>query len=392
VPALDFLQDELQALESRGLLRKIRDVRGRQGPVLEVDGDRVVSFSSNDYLGLAGAGVVVEAAERALGEEGFGAGASRLIVGSLQSHRRLEERLAAFHERPAALLFNSGYQANVGVLSALAGPEDVIFSDALNHASLIDGCRLSRARVEVYGHCDVAAVARKLESSRGRRRFVVTDAVFSMDGDIAPVADLRAVCDRYDAVLIVDEAHGVGVLGPAGRGVCAAQHVLADVHVGTLGKAFGAFGAYVVGSRELTTLLMNKARSFVFSTALPPSVPAAAEAALSLLRSPEGDARRSKLAALTLRLAAGLRALGLPTPPAPQTPILPVILGDAARAMAASQRLLELHVFVQGIRPPTVPAGTSRLRFSLSAAHEPAHVDQALDALATLAAEDFFKR
>jgi 8-amino-7-oxononanoate synthase len=386
VSVLDFLVDDLDALEKQGLRRRLRRIEGPQGAEVSIAGRAVVSFSSNDYLGLAASPALAGAARTALEEQGFGAGASRLISGNLGAHSKLEGALASYHETPV-LLFNSGYQANVGVLSALAGPDDVIFSDALNHASLIDGCRLSRARVEVTPHRDLAALERALATVSGRRRFVVTDTIFSMDGDAAPVTALRELCDRERAVLIVDEAHALGVLGPGGRGLCAAHGVRPDVHVGTLGKAFGAFGAYVAGPAALIEVLLNRARSFIFSTALPPSVPAAAAAALEIIRSTDGDVRRAHVLALARRFAAGLRELGVPAPASPAAPILPVVLGDAARTMAACERLLELGIYAQGIRPPTVPRGTARLRFSLTASHQPAHVDRALDALASLRRE-----
>ena len=362
---LDFLVDELRRLESRGLRRRLRPIEGSQRAIVDVDGRAAVNFSSNNYLGLASAPALLDAARRALDEAGFGAGASRLIVGNLAPHRRLEQALAGFHDTQAALLFNSGYQANVGVLSALAGPEDVLFSDELNHASVIDGCRLYRARVEVYRHRDVEDLGRRLERTSGRRRFIVTDTVFSMDGDLAPLGELRALADQHEAVLVIDEAHATGVVGPAGRGLAAAIGVRAEVHVGTLSKALGAFGAYV-------------ARSFVFSTALPPSVAAAAAAALGLARSAEGDHLRERLSERVSRFARGL-GLG---PRAYDIPIFPIVLGDERATMAASDRLLAEGIYVQGIRPPTVPAGTSRLRFTIMATHTAEQIDHALAALA----------
>lgn len=375
---LDFLVDELRRLESRGLRRRLRPIEGSQRAIVDVDGRAAVNFSSNNYLGLASAPALLDAARRALDEAGFGAGASRLIVGNLAPHRRLEQALAGFHDTQAALLFNSGYQANVGVLSALAGPEDVLFSDELNHASVIDGCRLSRARVEVYRHRDVEDLGRRLERTSGRRRFIVTDTVFSMDGDLAPLGELRALADQHEAVLVIDEAHATGVVGPAGRGLAAAIGVRAEVHVGTLSKALGAFGAYVAGSVALIDYLANRARSFVFSTALPPSVAAAAAAALGLARSAEGDHLRERLSERAAQFARGL-GLG---PRAYDIPIFPIVLGDERATMAASDRLLAEGIYVQGIRPPTVPAGTSRLRFTIMATHTAEQIDHALAALA----------
>lgn len=382
--ALDFLTEALRELEERGLRRRPRPIDGPQREIVRVDGREALNFSSNNYLGLADSPTLRDAIRRILDEHGVGAGASRLIVGNLRPHRRLEAELAAFQGTPAALLFNSGYQANVGVLSALAGPEDVLFSDALNHASLIDGCRLSKARVEIYSHADLADLERRLTTVPARRRFIVSDAVFSMDGDPAPVRELRALADRFGAALVLDEAHAVGVLGPGGRGVAAWRGVRADVHVGTLGKAFGVFGAYVAGSAPLVEYLLNRARSFVFTTALPAVVCAAAEAALDLIRSPAGDELRARLDDRTRQFADELARLGLLATGAGSSPIFPIHVGDDRRAMQASERLLELGVYAQGIRPPTVPPGTARLRFALMATHTEDHIDRALTALRTL--------
>lgn len=385
---MDFeseLAAELRSLEDGGLRRRLRTVDGPQREVLTLDGRAVINFSSNNYLGLAADPVIVEAAWRASAEVGHGAGASRLIAGNLRAHVRLEQALASFHGRPAALLFNSGYQANVGALQALAGPRDLIFSDELNHASLIDGCRLSRARTVVYRHADLDHLAALLDSMPAEgRRLVVTDSIFSMDGDVAPLPALRSLCSERGVVLIVDEAHATGVLGPRGQGVCAREGVVPDVHLATLSKAFGSFGAYATGSRALIDILVHKARSFVFTTALPPGIVAGAEAALALLAGAEGEKRRAALGERTGQFAAGLQRLGLLAPGAGATPIFPIFLGDPGRAMEAMQGLLNKGIYAQGIRPPTVPRGTSRLRFALMATHTAAHVDQALAALEAL--------
>ena len=305
---LRFAVDELAELDRLGLRRRLRALDGPQGREVTIDGRRVVNVSSNDYLGLAAHPRLTEASARAVTELGTGAGASRLIVGNQAPHRELELALAGFFGREAALLFNSGYQANVGVLQALAGRGDVVVSDALNHASLIDGCRLSRATIEVVAHGDVAAVEARLAAAGGaRRRFVVTDSLFSMDGDRAPLVELAALAQRYDAALIVDEAHAVGVLGD-GRGLAAELGVRPDVLVGTLGKAFGSFGAFAVAEEPTVELLLNRARSFVFTTALPPAVVAASVCAVGLVAGDEGAALRSRLARNTARLGAGLRA------------------------------------------------------------------------------------
>jgi 8-amino-7-oxononanoate synthase len=375
------LQQDLAALDALALRRRLRAVDTRQGATVRIDHLEAINFSSNNYLGLATHPALVAAARESLACEGVGAGAARLIVGNLPSHRRLEQRLAAFHDAEAALLFPSGYQANVGVLSALAGPEDVILSDALNHASLIDGCRLSRARICVYRHRDTSHVSELLATTPGRRRFVVTDTIFSMDGDLAPLVELRRLADRHGAHLVVDEAHATGVLGRDGRGLTDAAGVRADVHIATLGKALGVAGAYVVGSRTLIDFLLHRARSFVFTTGTPPSLAAAACAALDICLSAEGATLRDALRTRTARFRDGLASIGLLAEGAGMTPIFPIGFGDERQAMAASEALLARGVFAQAIRPPTVPPGTARLRFALMATHSPHHLDQALDAL-----------
>jgi 8-amino-7-oxononanoate synthase len=381
VSPLDYLADELSQLDARGLRRRLRPIDGPQNAVLQVDGRTALNFSSNNYLGLADTPHLRDAAITALHEDGVGSGASRLIAGNLRPLRRLEQKLAAFHGTKAALLFTSGYQANTGTLSALAGPDDVIFSDALNHASLIDGSRLSRATVSVYRHLDLNDLAHRLATTPGRRRFVVTDTVFSMDGDLAPLRELRALCDQTQTALLLDEAHATFILGPQGQGLAASSGVRADVHIATMGKALGTFGAYVAGSTALVDYLANRARSFVFTTALPPSIAAASEAALALTLSPQGDELRARLLARIAQFREGLRHLRLLAPGAGHTPIFPVLVGDDRQVMEASERLLEQGIYAQGIRPPTVPEGTARLRFALMATHEPQHVQRALAAL-----------
>jgi 8-amino-7-oxononanoate synthase len=380
----DLLARELLTLEERGLRRQLRTLDTPQGPEVSVEGREAINFSANNYLGLAASPELRAAAVAALEREGVGAGASRLIAGTSRSHRELERALADFHGADAALVFSSGYQANLGVLPALAGPEDAVFSDALNHASIVDGCRLSRARVVVYDHTDTDDLAAKLAATRARRRFIVTDTVFSMDGDVAPLGTLRQVADAAGAYLIIDEAHATGVLGPSGRGAAAAAGVQPDVHLATLGKALGTFGAYVTGARPLIDWLANRARSFVFTTAMPPAMAAAATAGLRIVASVEGDRLRSALVERMNQFATGLRALDLLAPGAGRTPIFPVLLGDESRALAASRSLLDAGIYAHPIRPPTVPPGTSRLRFALMATHTPGHIERALAALASV--------
>jgi 8-amino-7-oxononanoate synthase len=380
----DWLQ-ELAELDARGQRRRLRVAASPPGRLVQLDGRAVLNFSSNNYLGLADHPVLAHASSDATERTGTGAGASRLILGTQDLHVGLEQALAAWHDQPAALLFNSGYHANVGVLQALAREGDVVFSDALNHASIIDGCRLGRARVVVYPHCDLEALAALLARHHGRRRLVVTDSVFSMDGDRAPLPALAALCRANDAVLMIDEAHAAGVLGPGGRGLAAEAGVVPDIHVGTLSKALGSFGAYVAGEQALIDLLLHRARSFVFTTALPPGVVAASQAAVHLVQSEHGQQLRDRLAAHVARFRQGLAERGLLPAGAGTTPIFPVLVGDERQTMACTQHLLEQGIYAQGIRPPTVPRGTSRLRFALMATHEPGDLERALAALDDLA-------
>ncbi|MBI4509648.1 MAG: 8-amino-7-oxononanoate synthase [Deltaproteobacteria bacterium] len=371
----------------------MRDIDGPQAELLLINGRLVINFSSNNYLGLASHPLLHSEAHRHLTLEGLGSGASRLIAGNLRSHRQLEEDLARFFRTESALLFNSGYHANIGVLSSIATNDDQIFSDALNHASIVDGCRLSRARVHVFPHGDLAALKRALSSSLpARRRIIVTDSIFSMDGDTAALPDLRTLAQAHDAVLMVDEAHATGVTGPGGRGLAAALGIPVDIHVGTLSKGVGAFGAFVAGSRPLIEYLLNRARSFVFTTALPPSVAAAARAALSLLDSPQGEVLRARLHQRISQFRSGLATLGLLAPGAGETAIFPIVVGDSRRTMEACEALLARGIFAQGIRPPTVPHGTARLRFSLMATHAEQHLERALAVLEDLVAKEIIPR
>jgi len=357
---LGWIEEELARLDRDGLLRTRGSPIAHPGPVVERAGVRLLNLCSNDYLGLA--------ARAASGTTG--SGASRLIVGEVAEHRALEVALADWLGAEDALLFSSGYAANVGIVAALSGPGTLVVSDALNHASLIDGCRLSRARVMVTPHRDLGAVEAALRSAPESRRLVVTDGYFSMDATVARVAELRALCDRYDAALYVDEAHAFGVWGPEGRGVCGAAGVVPDIWMGTLGKSFGSAGAFVAGSRPLIAWLWNAARSFVFSTGLAPSAAIAARSALDEIRKGElTSALHRNVAVMRERL--GSRAgLG-------RGPIVPILVGDPGRAVGAMRALLERGIFVQAIRPPTVPRGTSRLRLTVQAGHDPAELEAA---------------
>lgn len=377
--ARGWAEQELAALDAGGLRRALETVRSPQGATVQVGDQTLLNFSSNDYLGLANHPALRAAAQRALGEHGAGSGASRLIVGDLAPHRTLEAAVRAFERTESALLFGSGYAANVGIISALVGKGDAVFSDALNHASLIDGCRLSRAETIVYPHADLDALEQGLRTISARRKLIVTDAVFSMDGDLAPLEGIVSLAERHGAAVLVDEAHATGVLGERGAGGCEAAGVEArvDVRMGTLGKALGSYGAYAACAQPVADLLVNRARSLVFSTSLPPSACAAAEAAIALVQS--DPSLRERLWANVRRFAAGLCLLGVEA--SPRSPIFPVLLGEPERAMGASRALRERGLLVKGIRPPTVPRGTSRLRFAISAAHTAPQIDHALEAL-----------
>ena len=370
------IQDRLEEIRNKGLYRRMRCVSGPQGPRVLLDGKPVLLLCSNNYLGLADHPRVREAAAEAAMRYGAGSGASRLISGNMTIHRRLEEQLASFKHSEACLLFGSGYLANAGVVSALAREGDVVFSDALNHASIVDGCRLSRAETFVYDHCDTDHLEWGLRQAEGRGSLIVTDGVFSMDGDVAPLERIVELAQRYDARVMVDEAHGTGAIGPDGRGAVADAGLEdeVDVIVGTLGKALGSYGAYVCCDQQMAKYLINTARTLIFSTALSPPAVAAAMAALELLR--EQPRRVEKLQRNASVLREALAEQGLPMPDA-TTQILPVVIGDAAEAVRASERALEKGVFAQAIRPPTVPAGSSRLRLTVMASHTKSELREA---------------
>jgi glycine C-acetyltransferase/8-amino-7-oxononanoate synthase len=378
------IEARLAELDELGLTRRTRLVSGPQGPRVLLDGKPVLLLCSNNYLGLADHIAVREAAADAAMRWGVGAGASRLVSGTMTIHRRLEERLASFERRQATLLFGSGYHANLGVISALARRGDVVFSDELNHASIVDGCRLSRADVFVYDHADLEHLEWGLREADGRGALIVTDGVFSMDGDIAPLEGLAELAARYDVRLVVDEAHGTGALGPGGRGAVAEAGVEdgVDAIVGTLGKALGSYGAYVACDQRMAKYLLGAARPVVFSTAPSPPAVAGALAALTLLE--EEPRRVEKLQCNARLLCDELAREGFDVGAA-RTHIVPLVLGEATTAMRACEQALERGVFAQGIRPPTVPAGSSRLRLSVMATHTKAELRDAARALAQAA-------
>jgi len=378
------IEERLEELHDLGLQRRMRLISGPQGPWVLLDGRPVLLLCSNNYLGLADHPRVREASAEAAMRWGVGAGASRLVSGTMTIHRRLEERLAAFKGTESSVLFGSGYLANLGVVSALAGPGEVVFSDALNHASIVDGCRLARAEVFVYHHGDMEHLEWGLREAEGRGALIVTDGVFSMDGDLALLEQIVELAHSYDVRVAVDEAHAVGVLGPGGRGAVALAGLEdeVDVVVGTLGKALGSYGAYVACEARMAQYLVNAARSLIFSTALPPPAVAGALAALELLE--EQPRRVEKLQANAETLRGELAREGFAVAPG-DMPIVPLLIGDPALAMRVCEAAIERGVFAQAIRPPTVPAGTSRLRVAVMSSHRRSELRQAAGTLADAA-------
>lgn len=385
--ALSDLESRLAELESRTQRRRRRVQQAPCGPLARTDGKDMLSFASNDYLGLAKDAGLIETAREAALRWGVGSGASHLVSGHTEAHEEMEAQLADFVGMPAAIGFATGYLANIAVMPALMGREDEIFADRLNHASLLDGAQLARARMTRYRHGDLEMLTRQLEASSARRKLIVTDSVFSMDGDLAPLRELLTLAEHHDAWLLVDDAHGFGVLGPQGRGALAAEglHSPRLILMGTLGKAAGVAGAFVAGHEVLIDWLMQTARPFIFTTAAPPLLAATVCHAIRLIES--GDTRRAHLQSLIRQLRAGLAGSSFQLAPS-TTPIQPILLGSNARALAFSQALEARGLYVPAIRPPTVPQGSARLRVSLTAAHSPADVDQLLSALREIEAGD----
>jgi 8-amino-7-oxononanoate synthase len=377
----------LEELRDRDLYRRLRLIDGPQGPKVTLAGNEVLLLCSNNYLGLADDQRVREAAAAAAIRWGAGAGASRLISGNMTPHRELETRLARFKGYESALLFGSGYLANTGVIASLAGAGEVVFSDELNHASIIDGCRLSRAETFVYRHGDLDHLAWGLRDAGERAALVVSDGIFSMDGDVAPLLGLHELSRRHGCRLMVDEAHATGAIGPGGRGSVAAAGLsgAVDVVVGTLGKALGSYGAYVCAAANVTDFLLNNSRPFIFSTAPPPPAIGAAAMALELLEAEPRRVDRLQANAATLRSA--LRQAGLAAGDASSTQIVPVEVGEAGTTMELCELALQRGVFAQGIRPPTVPEGSSRLRFTVMSTHTTAELEQAAGSVGAAARE-----
>ena len=383
------LTPELEQRREQHLYRRRTTLQSPQGTHVRIAGRSCLSFCSNDYLGLANHPDVIHALQQGAEKFGAGSGASHLISGHSTAHQHLEEALAEFTHRPRALLFSTGYMANLGVISALASSEDRLFADRLNHASLIDGSLLSRARLQRYHHGNMNDLRRRLNQRPGRQGqdFIISDGVFSMDGDLAPLPEMAAIAAEFRAWLMVDDAHGMGVLGPEGQGTSACFHLGVQklpILVGTLGKAFGTFGAFVAGSQELIDYLIQFSRTYIYTTAIPPAIAHATLTSLRLVR--EEAWRREWLQQLCRRFISGARQLELPVPDRPTgsllAPIIPLLIGDSEQALAVSKTLAEQGMLISAIRPPTVPRGSARLRITLCANHQPEHIDRLLECLA----------
>lgn len=379
--SFDQLRDELTARKDQSLYRQRRMLESPQAPEVQVDGKKYLAFCSNDYLGLANHPDVIKALKDGADRYGVGGGASHLVNGHSQAHHELEEALAEFTGRPRALLFSTGYMANLGAVNALLDKRDAVFEDRINHASLLDAGLLSGARFQRYLHNDAESLEHKLTRSEARRKLVVTDGVFSMDGDIAELPEICGTAKQHNAWVMVDDAHGFGCVGRGGRG-CVEHFGLGQddvqVLVGTLGKAFGTSGAFVAGSEELIETLVQHARTYIYTTSMPPAVAMATLASLKILRDEEW--RREKLAALIKQFRDGCEQLGLELMDSP-TPIQPIMVGDSAEAMRMSAAIEAEGIFIGAIRPPTVPQGSARLRVTFSASHTEAQVTRLLDVL-----------
>ena len=378
------LQGDLDERAAEGLLRQRRTLQTPQSPHIIVDGKPYLAFSSNDYLGLANHPQLIQALQQGAATWGVGAGAAHLVNGHFTPHHELEQSLAAFVGKPAALLFSTGFMANLGVVQALVGKDDTVYADKLNHASLNDAMLLSRASMQRYRHGDTAQLDSLLAKKQSGRKLVITDAVFSMDGDIAPLPELLALCEKHDAWLLVDDAHGFGVLGQQGRG--SLSHFALDspriILMGTLGKAAGVSGAFVAAEQVVVDSLVNNAHSYVYTTASPPALAVALLESLTLIE--QGDAIRAHLQRLIAKLRAGLSDLPWQLMPS-DTAIQPLLVGDNKQALTLSEGLRARGIWVAAIRPPTVPQGTARLRITLSAAHTESDVQRLIEALHALA-------
>jgi glycine C-acetyltransferase len=381
---VDIFQEQLDLLEQEGRLRNLRLVEGPQQAEIIMDGRKVLNFCSNNYLGLANDRRIKSAAIQAIKRYGVGSGASRLVCGNMSLHEKLEERLAEFKQAERCLVYSSGYMANLGVISSVVGKRDIILADKLNHASLIDGMLLSQAEFRRYPHKDMQVLESLLKEAGNRRKLIVTDTVFSMDGDIAPLPQIAELAEKYQAMIMVDEAHATGVLGKCGKG--AVKHFnlegKIDIQMGTLSKAIGSHGAYICGKASLINFLINKSRQFIYTTALPVAFCAAAIKAIEIIE--QDSPRRKSLLQNAAFFKQGIKGIGLETTGS-QTAIIPVITRDDKLTMEFSRRLFKSGIFVQGIRPPTVPVGAARLRVTVMATHQKNDLEKALKAFKRIA-------
>lgn len=378
---IDFLKKELKNLKKNDLYRQLRIVETQQGPRVIINGKEVILLCSNNYLGLANHPTVKKAANKAIKEYGCGSGASRLISGTMTLHNELEKKIAQFKCTDSALVFNSGYDANVGVISALMNKKDIIFSDELNHASIIDGCRLSGAKMAIYPHKDINALEMLLKKYTSfRKKLIVTDSLFSMDGDIAPLPDIIFLSKKYSAITMVDDAHATGVFGKKGQGIAKHFNLTKeiDIQMGTLGKAVGSFGAYIAGNRDLIDYLVNRSRAFIFTTSLPPGILAASIAAINIIQSKPDF--RAKLWRNIDYFKRGLNKRGFLDSKS-ESQIIPILIGDSKNTIMAGKYLFNKGVFVVGIRPPAVPRKKARLRLTIMASHTKKDLNYALDVL-----------
>ncbi|MFA4935638.1 MAG: 8-amino-7-oxononanoate synthase [Candidatus Methanoperedens sp.] len=376
---MDWLAGELANIKSKGLYRELNTIEGAQTPRIIKNGRELILLSSNNYLGLTTHPKVKKAAIDAVEEYGTGAGGARLTTGNTELHTNLEEKIAQFKDTESALVFSTGYMANVGAISALMKKSDLILSDELNHASIIDGCRLSGADVKVYPHMDISSIEKTLRTSKHGKKLIVTDGIFSMDGDIAPLREIVELAKDFDAMVMVDDAHATGVLGKHCRGTADYFNIEVDINIGTLSKALASMGGYIAGSSELIDYLRNRARSFMFSTALAPPAAAAAIAAIECIK----DENPAKKLWRNVRIyKKGLLDLGFSIKS--ETHIIPLLTGDAKTTTEAAAELEKLGVYALGIRPPTVPAGNGRIRTSLMATHSEQDLKKALDAIGAI--------
>jgi 8-amino-7-oxononanoate synthase len=381
----EILSKELSILKEQGLFRQLQTLEQTEGVHGFFPKKEVIIFCSNDYLGLRQHLSLKEEASKAVLEWGIGSGASRLIAGDLAPHQILENALASYLGKERVILFSSGYLANIGVIPTLVGPQDQIFSDKLNHASIIDGCRLSGAKIHTYPHLDWEALEKllKLHRKKTKKALIITEALFSMDGDFAPLERLSELKKQFEAILMLDEAHSFGVMGPQGKGLAAQREIEVDIFMATFGKAFGCYGAFIAGTKELIDLIINKARSLLYTTSLPPLLAVAATKALEIIKGEQGEKLRQDLWFNVNRFRAGLEEIGCEFKQS-DSQIFPIITKDPTITTKIAHTLLQQGIFVRAIRPPTVPKDESRLRFSIMANHKESHLKQAIDRLKAL--------